>query len=90
VDEIITGLEDEAEKLQLAPNPATTSFKIVNLPQAGERTDISVMDTAGRNILVASTTDPEVEIGCSSLRPGVYVVLTRTGDKVKYSKIVIK
>ncbi len=90
VDEIITGLEDEVEKFQLVPNPATTSFKIVNLPQAGKPVNISVLDMAGRSLFVTSTSDNIIDINCSSFSQGVYVVIIETEGKVKYSKIVIK
>jgi hypothetical protein len=90
VDEIITGLEDPLQKVQLVPNPATTSFKIVNLPQVGIPVNISVIDMAGQNILATSTTYDAIEIDCSSLSKGVYIVLTTTGGKIHHSKIVIK
>ncbi len=90
VDEIITGIEDELKEFQLVPNPATTSFKIVNLPRTNKPISISVFDIAGRGLLTASTTNETFEINCSSFYPGIYVVLTQIGDKVKYSKIVIK
>jgi hypothetical protein len=90
VNEIITGLEDEVKELELVPNPATTSFKILNLSQAGKPVAISVNDMAGRSLIVASTTNNSIDIDCSLLSRGMYVVLTQTGSKIKYSKILIK
>jgi hypothetical protein len=90
VDEIITGLEDQAEQLHLIPNPAISSFKIVNLEQTGKPVNISVIDMTGRRLFVTSTTDDTIDIDCSSFSPGVYIVLTDAGDEVKYSKLVIQ
>ena len=84
------GIEDQSQKLQLAPNPATTSFRIVNLSQSGKPVNISLVDMAGQRMLITSTTADTADINCSSLNPGVYIVLMQTGDEIKYSKIVIK
>ncbi|HEX5168681.1 MAG TPA: FG-GAP-like repeat-containing protein [Cyclobacteriaceae bacterium] len=89
VDEIITGLEEQAERLQLAPNPAVTSFRIVNLPPTSKPVNVSVIDMAGRTMFATSTTE-DTDINCSSLHRGVYVVVIRSGDNVNYSKIVIE
>lgn len=90
VDEIITGIEGQPEKLQVVPNPATTSFKIVNLERSAKPVNIAVIDMAGRSMLATSTTGDMAEINCSSLSPGMYTVLMHIGNEVKYSKIVIK
>jgi hypothetical protein len=89
VNEIVTGIEDPAEYLRVAPNPATTSFRIENLPLGKDGT-ISVIDMTGNTMLVTSVTGGTAEIDCSALNRGVYIVVTETGSSIRRSKIVLK
>jgi hypothetical protein len=89
VDQIVMGMEDPINGLELVPNPATSTFRVSNLPTPGKQVNISIKDLTGRIVHFESTFHDSIDVNCSALTKGVYIVCAEGEGIVKYSKVAI-
>lgn len=85
---LTTGLSqrEEASLLHLFPVPAAERLTLVTTLSSGR---LSVFDAQGRMVL-DQPMQPRMELDVSELRPGVYVAVVRSGDRLVRERFVVE
>jgi hypothetical protein len=74
------------EDLRIAPNPAKEVLRIAR--SQGTVADISVYDTQGRSVMIDRTSDTSYNLDVRALKPGMYVIRIRTGNRVQSARFM--
>jgi hypothetical protein len=87
VEVTITGVdENRAGRLNLYPNPATTSFTMDGLT-AGST--ITVMDAMGRNVMSTAVSASRMEVSLVGLSTGIYMVQVQEGNAIRTARLMV-
>ena len=82
-----TGINDlSASKLSIYPNPTNGDFTITGLELVGSVSSLSLTDMNGKVVKVLDTKATKFSMG--SIKPGVYFLNIRAGNKEEVLKIV--
>ncbi len=87
---LITHVEknEKTEKLQLFPNPAKTVITVINLPT--EKTQISIFDMSGRNVLSKQNIlSSAIKIDINDFPSGMYIISV-TGENFHWMEKILK
>jgi len=78
-------------KLNIIPNPNHGTFRIIGLNQFSSIEKVDIIDISGRNIdCKKSFYEESLEINCSDLNDGIYILRVRDRDGMKHTKFVIQ
>lgn len=83
------GNESKEQKVEIFPNPVNN---IVNINLAGYtgKSEVSMMDVSGREVLRRELSMVNSQLDISSLPPGVYLIRIKNGVRQVYLKKIIK
>ncbi|MEZ4800024.1 MAG: T9SS type A sorting domain-containing protein [Flavobacteriales bacterium] len=86
--EIVVGVKElESFNFQLSPNPATSEFRLSNLPLNAA---VQIFDTAGKMVFASKSISSNMTIGTEHLEPGLYIVQVQNdGGNFASEKLII-
>lgn len=86
--EIVVGVNElESFNFQLSPNPATSEFRLSNLPLNAA---VQIFDTAGKLVFASKSISSNMTIGTEHLEPGLYIVQVQNdGGNFASEKLII-
>ena len=92
IDESTLSVIDEKNnQLKVYPNPILDNLATIELPENEIIKSISLIDLSGiKTNAEYELSSSKIELDCSNLSNGTYIVLTRTNAKSYYSKLIVK
>ncbi len=92
IDETTLSVSQEVNnQLLIYPNPIVNDKAKIELPKNEILNSISLIDISGANIDAEyNLNSSNIELDCSKLSNGTYIILTRTNKDLYYSKLIVK
>jgi hypothetical protein len=92
IDEETLSVNKKANKqLKVFPNPIVNDDAVIELPDNEIINSISLIDLSGAKIDADyNLNSSNIELNCSKLSNGTYIVLTRTNKDLYFSKLIVK
>ena len=79
---------EEQNQVQVFPNP-TTGYIQIKLPEKIQEADIQLFDMQGRTVLKTKLSQA-FNLNINNLKPGVYIIKIKSGNKIYSSQIIKK
>jgi len=92
IDETTLSVSQEVNnQLLIYPNPIVNDKAKIELPKNEILNSISLIDISGAKIDAEyNLNSSNIELDCSKLSNGTYIILTRTNKDLYYSKLIVK